>query len=161
MKAISWRDVAAAFVFVIGLLQMTGEITGSRLLKGIGAATAASPRPKVFCDINGLEPFASDFVLLLESDDGAVEQRKITPELYSRLRGPYNRRNAYGAALAAAPLLPAELRQAVFAFAFCENGPLRGELQIEPQFTRVEVEIKTKTAGRSGRWRFAPECARH
>ena len=67
---------------------MTGYITGSVVLRGIGAATAASPLPKVFSDVDGLETFASEFTLRYRDANGIVTEHVITPELYGRLGGP-------------------------------------------------------------------------
>src|SRR6187397_39008 len=50
-------------LLVTGLLQMAGDLVGSRLLRGIGAVTAMAPYTKVFSDMNGIEPFASTFTL--------------------------------------------------------------------------------------------------
>ncbi len=61
----------------------------------------------------------------------------MTPEVYARLRGPYNRRNAYGAALAAGPVLATDPRTqgifwAVLSHATCGEAPLLRELGIDP-----------------------------
>jgi hypothetical protein len=90
MNGLSWRDAAAVALLLLGLTQMTGDLLGNRVLKGIGAASAMAPCPKVFCDVNGLEGFASTFTLQLETNLGHTQDLEITPEIYSRLRGPYN-----------------------------------------------------------------------
>src|SRR3954464_3791251 len=107
---------------------MAGYGTGSAALRGIGAATAASPLPKVFSDVDGLETFASGFTLHYRSGDGTRTDTAITPALYGRLAGPYNRRNVYGAALSYAPRLPRELWEPVYCYGLAPGGPLRSEL---------------------------------
>src|ERR1700733_2160100 len=52
---------ASVFLLVIGLLQMTGDLLRVPQLKGLAAATGASPAPKVFSSVQGLETFSSDF----------------------------------------------------------------------------------------------------
>ena len=57
----------------------------------------------------------------------------MTPEVYARLAGPYNRRNAYGAAMAGGPALAADpsLRPmflAVSRYALCDPAPVLREL---------------------------------
>src|SRR4051812_31666958 len=99
----SWRNYAPAGLLLFGLSQMAGDLTGNRLLKGIGAASAIAPSPKVFCDMNGFEPFASTFVVTIRSHQ--TFSVPLTPHNYAMLGGPYNRRNVYGAAIAGAPLL--------------------------------------------------------
>ena len=154
MNSVLWRNVAALALLMLGLMQMLGDLTGNRLLKGLGAASAMSPCPKVFCDINGLEGFASDFTLRLESKSGDVRELPITAELYSHLNGPYNRRNAYGAALSFAPKLPPCLWKSVYNFGWSTDGPLRSELIVPEDVRHVSVIIRTKTRGRSDIWKL-------
>jgi hypothetical protein len=150
-----WRNLGACALLLLGLTQMTGDLLNNRALKGIGAAIAIAPCPKVFCDINGLEPFASTFVLTTQGDE-TISQR-ITPELYARLRGPYNRRNVYGAVVAAAPLLPSPMRQRVFQYAFASNGPLTREFGLGDA-SRITLTLRTNTRDRDDVWTF--ECKR-
>ena len=141
-------------------MQMTGYLTGSVALRGIGAATAASPLPKVFSDVDGLETFASEFTLRYRKPDGTVIEMAITPELYGRLGGPYNRRNVYGAALSYAPRLPRELWEPVFCYGLAADGPLRAELGLGSGVSDISVTIRTRTRGRSDAWTLEPSCTR-
>jgi hypothetical protein len=111
---------------------------------------------KVFTDADGLEPFASTFTLVIEFDSGETEQIVMTPEFYRRLKGPYNRRNAYGAALAYAPRLPRPLWESLFSYGFSEHGPLRSELQLPEKMVGTRVIIETNTRGRTDRWELTP-----
>ena len=80
-------------LLLLGVLQMAGELAHLPALKGIGAATAASPAPKVFSAVRGLETYSTRFYLEWTHRDGRAQELELTPELYSRLRGPYNRRS--------------------------------------------------------------------
>jgi hypothetical protein len=152
MNSLTSRNAAAFVLFAIGLLQLAGEVCGSRTLKGLGAATVAAPFPKVFCDVAGLEAFASTFTLVGETRDGRVFEMPITPEIYGRLSGPYNRRNAYGAALSFAPRLPEGLWLSVARYGLREGGPLRRELGLPHGTSRLRVRIATQTRGRADVW---------
>ena len=110
-----------AFVVGLGLLSSLGFVIGSLELRGIGAAIGSSPLPIVFTTVKGLETFSSSFYL--EFKDG--KKIKITPDLYSKLRGPYNYRNAIGAAIAYGPLMEEELRLSVYNHFFCEKSMLQ------------------------------------
>lgn len=154
----SWRDWAAGFLLAVGLSQMAGDVLEIPVLKGIGAASVAAPLPKVFSDVAGLETFASGFELEADTSRGVV-RRPITPELYARLSGPYNRRNVYGAALAYAPRLPAEIWEPVFCFGLAPQGPLRRELGVPADATAIRIHLATRTRGRSDRWTLEPDCA--
>ena len=147
-----WRNIAAGALLVLGLTQMAGDLLGNRPLKGLGAATVIAPCPKVFCDINGLEPFASSFAIRADGEKDTASF-PITPELYSRLKGPYNRRNVYGAAIAGAPLLPEPVWRSVLDYAFASRGPLRTELGV-PANTRITLSMRTNTRGRNDTWIF-------
>ena len=151
----SWRNHAAAGFLLFGFVQMAGDVTGSRLLKGLGAASAIAPSPKVFCDMSGIEPFASTFVVTIHKQQ--TSSFTITPDTYGRLKGPYNRRNVYGAAIAGAPLLPEKMRQTVLDYAFAPDGPLGRELGVT-KGAQVTLAIHTNTRGRDNTWTFV--CAR-
>ncbi len=153
-----WLNWAAGLLCVIGLFQIVGDLAGLKALKGIGAATAASPFPKVFSDVRGLETFASEFVIHYEMADGVDSKLPITPELYHRLAGPYNRRNVYGAALSYAPRMPVDLWTPVFCYGLRRGGPLRRELGLPEDTKMIEVLIATKTRGRSDTWVLNPSC---
>ena len=141
--------VAAACLIAVGLLQMAGDLCERYLsayyglrLKGLGAATAAAPAPKVFSAVRGLETYSTRFFLEWTGADGAAHSLELTPEVYSHLRGPYNRRNVYGAALAYGPVLPEELRGPVMAYALCGDAPLLRELGIDPAQVRGPVRLR-------------------
>jgi hypothetical protein len=150
------RNWIAVAIGAIGCLQMVGYATGSTVMRGIGAATTIAPFTKVFSDVNGFEPFASEFTLHYRDADDRPVEKAITPELVSRFGGPYNRRNAYGAALSYAPRLPAALWQPVFCHGLV-TGPLRDELGLT-HATDISVTIHTKTRGRQDVWTLEPRC---
>lgn len=152
------RTWAAILIGIIGSFNMVGYLTGSKVLRGIGAASVISPLPKVFSDVDGLETFASKFTMQIETTSGQKFEKEITPELYVKLGGPYNRRNVYGAALSYAPRLPEALWQSVFCYGMREDGPLRREFDLPEDTAHVSVIIRTKTKGRSDSWVLDPQC---
>lgn len=144
MKRISLPNLLAGLLCVFACSAMVGDLLGSRTLKGLGAASAVAPGPKVFCQIKGWESFTCDYSLTAESHEG-VQQMRLTPEIYSKLGGPYNRRNAYGAALSFAPILPTNLWLSVFDYGLAPDGPLRAELGISQSATNISIRIEPKT----------------
>ena len=153
-----FANLAALVLTLIGTLQMAGYGLDSRVLRGLGAASAVAPFPKVFSDVEGLETFASEFPLHWRDGQGHAHTLPITPELYARLRGAYNRRNVYGAALSYAPRLPDALWQAVFCHAFGPAGPLRRDFGLPPDAHDFAMEIRTRTRGRRDQWLLTPNC---
>ena len=147
--------VAAALLVILGLAQMIGDLTGLLPLKAIAAATNASPAPKVFSAVQGLETYSTRFFL----DTGSA-RIELTPDVYSRIRGPYNRRNVYGAALAYAPVLPPSLRDPVMRYALCGDAPLLRELGVAAPSRppAVELEPLPGTSLGSLQTRFAAPC---
>jgi hypothetical protein len=152
-------NVLALFITALGCTQMVGYFTGSRVLRGIGLASVAAPLPKVFSDVDGLETFASSFTLHGVNAHGTPFELPITPEIYARLEGCYNRRNVYGAALSYAPRMPEPLWSAVFCYGLKPGGPLLREFDLPPGAHELTVEIRTKTRGRSDVWILRPDCA--
>jgi hypothetical protein len=141
------RQAAAAALLFIGLLQMTGDLLGWPALKAVGAATAASPAPKVFSSVRGLETFSTRFTVEWTDRGGTKHSVLVTPERYSGLRGPYNRRNIYGAVLAYGPVLESDPRtrlmfDSVAAYALCGDAPLLRELGIDPALLSGPVRIQ-------------------
>ena len=156
-SSVARRDFIARVIFVLALAAMVGDTLGLTWLKGLGIATGFAPLPKVFSDVDGHETFAARFTILETSPDGSTARRVITPEMYGNLRGPYNRRNVYGAALSYAPRLPEEVWRPVFCHGLSPGGPLRSELRLSPEGP-IAVEIATLTRGRSNRFLMEDPC---
>lgn len=150
---IGWCSIA---ILCVGCLQFAGYILGNAALRGIGAACGFAPFTKVFSDVDGFETFAADFSLVLQRTAGEATVIEVTPEFYRQLKGPYNRRNVYGAALSYAPRLPDAMWQSVFCYGF--NGPLREEFGIDKDVKEITVVIQTRTKGRNDKWNFTPPC---
>ena len=99
-----------------------------------------------------VETFATTFVIRYRLD-GEARALPITPECYQRLRGPYNRRNVYGAVLAYGPVLQRGARtRALFAavsrHALCGDGPLLVELGLDPR--RIAGSVRIRLQPRAG-----------
>ncbi len=138
---------AAIFLLFLGLLQMLGDLSGLVVLKGIGAATVASPAPKVFSAVDGFETYSTHFFLEWTDIDGTAHALQLTPGRYTQLAGPYNRRNIYGAALAYGPLLSTNphtrpMFEAVAGYALCGQAPVLKELGVDPSTVAGRVRIR-------------------
>lgn len=121
------------FLLGLGVLQIVGVLSGLAPLQGLAAATLASPAPKVFSVAKGLETYSTRFFLEWSDISGTIHTAEVTPEVYARLKGPYNRRNVYGAILAFGPVLYTDARarpmfDAVAEYALCEEAPILKEL---------------------------------
>ena len=153
-------NLFALALLALGSTQMVGYVVGSARLRELGAATVVAPMPTMFSDMNGVESFASEFTVGYWEPNGTEHFLRITPELYDRLGGPYDRRNVYGAALSRAPRLPEAMWTPVLCYALGKTGPLRRELGLKPEHRDLTIAIRTKTRGRSDSWTFAPGCTR-
>jgi hypothetical protein len=141
-------------LLVLGLLQMGGDLLDrlgagvvGRPLKGVAAATTASPAPKVFSAVRGLETFSTRFTVEWTDRAGRGHVLPITSELSARIRGPYNRRNVYGAVLAYGPVLATDERTealytSVARYALCGGAPLLRELGIDPAEVAGGVRVR-------------------
>ncbi len=146
------------FIVLIGLLQIIGYVTSVKAIRNLGIATASSPLPIVFTEVKGVETFASDFFLRYTTQLRTTEELQITPTIYSKLKGAYNRRNVYGAAISYGPVMPEDLRNAVLEYGLCSNR-LNKEFGLPDNLLDVSVFIKTKTAGRTDSWTLTPDCS--
>jgi len=153
-------NVVALCLLAVGSLQMLGYMTGSARLGSVAAATAIAPLPNVYGDVNGLEPFASEFTVGYWAPNGTEHTLVITPEIYAQVGGPHARRSVYSAALSYAPRLPETLWTPVFCYGLAKDGPLRREIGLRPDLRDLAVTIRTRTRGRHDTWTFAPSCTR-
>lgn len=136
----------------VGCVQMAGDLLQLPAVKAVGAALAASPAPKVFTAQNGFETYSSRFFVEWQDRAGVQHSVEVTPHNYAGVRGPYNRRNAYGAAVSYGPVLAANPRTApmlaaVTEYALCGDAPLVRELGLD-------------TSGRAGPMRLRLEPRR-
>lgn len=141
------RKGIAFFLIILSLVQMAGDVLDIPLLKGIGASFGASPAPKVFSSIDSLETFSSEFFLIWQDKQGIWQKIKLTPNLAKKFKGPYNRRNVYGAILSYGPvfakntiLTPAY--EAILSYAVSENGSFFKELGIDQDTIGSELYIE-------------------
>lgn len=135
------------FLLLLGLLQMAGALAGQPLVSGLGAATNASPHPKVFSAVQGLETYSSKFFVEWTDKAGEQQSLQVTPALYAKIRGPYNRRNIYGAALAYGPVLASNdktrpMFEAVMDYSLRGKAPLLRELGLDPASIEYPVVIR-------------------
>jgi hypothetical protein len=137
--------VAAAVLLGLGLLQMAADAASCTQVKGLAAATQLSPAPKVFSSVRGYETFSTRFVLEGEDDAGTTHRAVISPERYAHVRGPYQRRNIYGAALSYGPVLPATMVKPVMRFALCGDAPLVRELGLTPADFAHRIRVRFET----------------
>jgi hypothetical protein len=151
--SIKQANILAVVILALGMTQFLGGWFGVKALKGFGASLAMAPYTKVFSDVNGLETFASTFEILTKKGD-YWSSMTITPEVYGKLKGSYNRRNVYGAGLSYGPKLPEDLRRQIFSYALHAPAFLKEEIGIPSGEAQVVV-IKTRTKGRNDKWYLA------
>ncbi len=125
---------------------MTGDLLELPSVFAIGAASSASPAPKVFTSFRGYEVFSSKFYFEWTDLKGQKISRLITPESYFGAKGPYHYLHAYRVALSYGPFLRRgafkNLVDAVTYSAICEEAPFIKNLGIDPSSIRYPVTIK-------------------
>ena len=147
IKPVNWRSALITALLLLGLAQMLCDLAGWRAGKALAAATLLSPAPRVFSAVRGFETYSARFYLEWEDADGQLARVEFDRSLYSRLRGPYNRRNVYGAAFAYGPILAADphgrrMLDAVGRHAFGGEAPLLLELGLDPSQMRGELRLR-------------------
>jgi len=127
--------ITAAVLALIGCMQAIADVARLPTIRALANATQVSPAMKVFTSHDGYETFSPRFALEYTSSTGEAKEVALTPERYAGLAGPYNRRNAYGAALSYAPVLLASadakgIVASVMRYGFCDPAPLVEELAL-------------------------------
>ncbi|MBV1859848.1 MAG: sterol desaturase family protein [Nannocystaceae bacterium] len=136
----------ASAVVGLGLVRMAADPLGLTTLGGVAAATGASPAPKVFTAFGTFEPFSTQVTLRWTDPQGNSHAVPLHPD-GPRLRGAYNRRNAYGAVVV---FLPEARRQpllrpmfeAVAQQSLCRERPLLVELGINPASVASDMTLE-------------------
>jgi len=159
------QSIGFFFLVTVGCIQMVGDLTNIQEIKGIGLAIHVSPAPKVFTTHQGFETFSSQFFIHWTDLKGVEQNKELTPEIYGLIKGPYNRRNVYGAALSYGPVLSKnpktkEMFSQISNFAFCGNSSLVSELGLgnrDPtKSIRVEL-VPRATYSNDDQWRLQYE----
>jgi len=163
-----WKVYLQAATLVgIGCLQLTGDLIGNDTLKGLGAISHASPAPKVFTTQNGYETYSPVFEITAVNSAGPNSTLQLTPQINAQVRGPYNRRNAYGAAISYGPVLasnPAtlEMFNAAFRYGFCDAQGVAHDIDLPAsQIYRVDIKTRENRTDGQASWptRFAVNCS--
>jgi hypothetical protein len=158
--AATFKSIHLAWLLVvIGCLGPFGYLIDSKPIKGLALAWMVSPIPIVFSDANGFEAFAAKFEIELTLKDGSQSVRPISFKEASKLRGPYNRRNVFGAAIGYAPRLPLQMVVSVLRYGLCAGGPLVEEFELPSTIENVALVIHDGTKGReSQNFRYEVTC---
>jgi len=156
------RELTTAAVLIgIGCAQMAGDVLRLPILKAVGAATGASPAPKVFTAQDGFETYANRFFLEWRDASEQKHSLELTPRSYSNVRGPYNRRNVYGAVISYAPVLDANplmrpMFRMILTRSFCGKSPIFTEVGIPADAPRHgPLSIRLEPRGPTDAERFA------
>ncbi len=152
------RTIGIYILILLGLLQAIGHVFNSQKIKGLGLLTAASPLPIVFTEVKGVETFASDFYLVWEEENNQKDSLKITSKIYSKLKGPYNRRNVYGAVISYGPVLPKEKIISILNYGLCTDQSLLKEMGLSGNEKNIFIRIISKTKNDSRSWILKPDC---
>lgn len=144
-------------LLLLGSMNMIGYIFDSNNMKNIAYISTSSPLPFVFTSYNDVETFSLHHELNLEYKNGTNSAILLDHKLYSKLKGPYNRRNVIGAAFSHGAFFTdkrmLEIRDQIFYWGFCE-GQLLDEFGIDKGLNKVTINIKSKNKV----WRIPIPC---
>lgn len=97
--------LAATVLTFFATIKVIADVFGFQQLSAVAAVTNLAPAMKVFTAHKGYETYSSKFELSVDFNDGQTITSELKPENYAGLKGPYNRRNVYGALIAYGPVL--------------------------------------------------------
>lgn len=149
-------------LFVLGCLNIIGVIFNSPSIKGFATMTTASPLPFVFTSYNGIETFSTTFNLDITFRNGSKSEILMDHKLYSKMQGPYQKRNMVGAVFSHGPFFKdprmLEIRNQVLHWSFCQEH-LTKEFGINDMIEKAIINVKSKTKGNEDkRWQMSIEC---
>ncbi|MFZ4773116.1 MAG: hypothetical protein ACOYK9_03910 [Chlamydiia bacterium] len=150
MKLVTPARLVGLFLTFIGSIAMVGDLCDLPKVKGLAAAWGASVLPKVFSTADGLETFSAEVVFTIFLKDGTTQKALLTKELAAKLKGPYNRRNVYGALLVYGPVFQnnakiAPMMEEIIAHVAVDNSPLIRDFGLDPkEIEAIEVELIPK-----------------
>lgn len=113
---------------------MFADTFSIKWLKSFAMASNSAPAPRVFSSSNEWETFSSRFLIDFKSTSDSSHSFQLTPEVFSRLKGPDMRRNVYGAILASAPALSVSkktlpMMRSILEYGFCGEQKIFKELK--------------------------------
>lgn len=163
-------------ILIIGLLQPIGYIFNAPSVRGLGIITVASPLPLVFTSYNGIETFSTTFHLNITLSDNSTFSMPMSHDIYSKIQGPYNRRNVYGAVFSHGPFFQHDnlikLRQRILHHGICDDNLGFNDIILEYKsnaivnfsqepliIQHILVTVKSKTKGNENqRWTMEITC---
>jgi sterol desaturase/sphingolipid hydroxylase (fatty acid hydroxylase superfamily) len=156
------RVAAANALGALGCAQMIGFYMDLSVVRGAAILTVASPLPLAFSHFRGHETFSNAFSYKARTVSGVALEGFIDPALYGRVRGAYNFKNAFGAALSYGPFFvePWQLdaRRSVLRYGFCEPGNIVSDSNITGGEALRDVTIHVEPVGGGDGWDLRIDC---
>jgi len=130
-----------------GALNSAAFLVHTDMFREIGFVSASSPLPLVFSAFNGVETFATGFVINATFNNTSL-YLPLDHKLYQKMGGSYNRRNVYGAIFTHAPFFDKyeliRIRQNILYYAVCDPGTLAKEFGFD-DISRFHVDVLDRT----------------
>lgn len=157
-----WKYILMNLLFMLGALNLTGMIFHSPELRGIAVMTMASPLPFVFTSYNDVETFSTTFTMDVTFKNRSQGNFILDQQMYSKLKGPYQRRNVIGAIFSHGPFFDnpqmIQIREQILDWGFC-RGHLAHEFGIHDPIGKVLIEVRSKTIGMENeKWELLVQC---
>ena len=152
--AVSLRTYGLAGVTVLGLSAVVGTLIApmaprlGAAVTSVGKVSLMSPYPRVFCSMGDTEPWTWEHTVTLGWGSGPDTVIPLDRAAARRHVGPYQYRNATGAAVAYGPWLPAETVTAALTWTACEDPSFLAVLGLPAD--RHPVAVRIDSAPRDG-----------
>ncbi len=140
-------NLIAFFLIFLATVKVFADVFDFEKLSALAAITNVAPAMKVFTAHKGYETYSSKFSLKTTHVDGENVEISIDSKTYAGLKGPYNRRNVYGALIAYGPYLTSKsntktMWEEMARKTFCGNNSVLSELGDENISGVVLASIK-------------------
>jgi len=156
------KAIIISLLFLLGSLNMIGLVFQSPQIKAIAFVSCSSPLPFVFSAYEKIETFSTSLEVNATFKNGTNGRLMIDHKLYSKLRGPYNRKNVIGAIFSHGPFFKdpnmIKIRDQILNWGFCK-GYLLNEFEINDPLEKMTINVKSKTIGNENKkWAIDIKC---
>lgn len=145
-KKLKLKTILTYMLILLGIANIHGYLIHTEKIKPIATLSVASPLPIVFSHYKGIETFATSIYFYKEFKhftDGESSFEHFDNKLYSKIKGSYNRKNAYSVLLTHGVMFEGktkELRDDILHYGLCKSN-LVHELDILKKDSRIYKNI--------------------
>lgn len=127
----------------LGLLQISGFILGNKSMYNLGSVITASPFPKIFDKIDGLEYWSQKYSLKLNYKNGNSINLPITSDTFSKIEGNHLIKITYALSFSLYPTRRKKNKR-ILLLGICDGGPLARNFSLKEGIVSFDLTVFSK-----------------